>query len=133
MSLVGPRPEVPAYAAGPASPWEGIRDLRPGITDWASLALSDEESVLRRAPDPDRFYVESLVPLKVAVARLYRRRAGLGVDLAILVLTALLPLVSAGAGGRLRVDGILAGVRARAERDLHGQASPLGGRTPPEA
>jgi lipopolysaccharide/colanic/teichoic acid biosynthesis glycosyltransferase len=118
MSLVGPRPEVPAYAAGRGSPWSSIRNLRPGITDWASLALSDEETVLRRADDADRFYVEHLVPLKVAVARLYRRRGGLGTDLAILALTGILPIVTGPLRARLRREGGLGGVRMRVERAL---------------
>ena len=66
MSLVGPRPEVPRYVA---SYPDDIRDIvlsvRPGITDRASIEFKDENLILGRAADPDRAYVETVLPIKL--------------------------------------------------------------------
>ncbi|RRD56769.1 sugar transferase [Comamonadaceae bacterium OH2545_COT-014] len=65
MSLVGPRPEVPRYMALYAPEARArILSVRPGITDRAAIELRDEERLLAQAADPERFYVEQLMPLK---------------------------------------------------------------------
>lgn len=122
MSLVGPRPEVPAYVAAHLRLFTGLLSLRPGITDWASLAFRDEERILaEHAEEPD-FYQHVLLPRKVALARLYRRSRSLGLDLRLLAATALLML---GAEGAMRA---VAGGRliAKARRDLEPAASGVG-------
>ena len=87
MSLVGPRPEVPEYVAGSARGFRATADVRPGLTDWASLALRDEEQILaRHAADP-LFYQEVLLPRKLALARLYRRHLSFGLDLRLIAAT----------------------------------------------
>jgi len=68
MSLVGPRPEVPKYV----DMWlpdrrQVILSVRPGITDPASIALRNEGDELAAAEDPERHYVESLIPRKTAI------------------------------------------------------------------
>jgi len=89
MSLVGPRPEVPRYVA--LYP-PGLRDralaVRPGITDPASLEHLDEATLLAAAADPEREYVEHILPRKVALAAAYAERATLASDLAVLARTA---------------------------------------------
>ncbi|MDO5623950.1 MAG: sugar transferase [Pseudomonadota bacterium] len=65
MSLVGPRPEVPRYMAlYPPEARRTILGLRPGITDRAAIAFRDEERLLAAAPDPERAYVEQVMPIK---------------------------------------------------------------------
>lgn len=92
MSFVGPRPEVPAYVARQPRSYRAIGRLRPGITDWASLAFRDEEEVLRaHAADPD-FYATRLLPRKLALARLYHRRCSVGLDLRLIAATACVAL-----------------------------------------
>lgn len=72
MSLVGPRPEVPEYVAHyPVEDRDIVLSVRPGITDLASLEFSDESSLLARAADPQRFYVEEVLPMKIKYYREY--------------------------------------------------------------
>jgi lipopolysaccharide/colanic/teichoic acid biosynthesis glycosyltransferase len=88
MSLVGPRPEVPRYVAlYPPGLRERALAVRPGITDPASLEFIDEASLLAAATDPEREYVERILPLKLARAAAYAERATLASDLAVLVRT----------------------------------------------
>ena len=66
MSLVGPRPEVPEYVAlYPERDREIVLSVRPGITDRASLEFSDESALLAGALDPQRVYVEEILPTKL--------------------------------------------------------------------
>jgi lipopolysaccharide/colanic/teichoic acid biosynthesis glycosyltransferase len=88
MSLVGPRPEVPRYVAlYPAGLRERALAVRPGITDPASLAFIDEAERLARAADPEREYVEVILPLKVRAAAEYAEHATLWTDLQVLART----------------------------------------------
>ncbi len=90
MSLVGPRPEVPRYVAlYPAALRERALAVRPGITDPASLAFIDEAGLLAAAADPEREYVERILPAKVQAAVDYAERASLANDLVVLARTAL--------------------------------------------
>ena len=66
MSLVGPRPEVPVYiACYPADIREVVLSVRPGITDLASIGYKDENVILGRATDPQKTYVEVVLPIKI--------------------------------------------------------------------
>jgi lipopolysaccharide/colanic/teichoic acid biosynthesis glycosyltransferase len=90
MSLVGPRPEVPRYVAlYPAALRDRALAVRPGLTDPASLAFMDEARLLAAADDPEREYVERILPAKVQAAVDYAERASLANDLAVLARTAL--------------------------------------------
>ena len=66
MSLVGPRPEVPCYVA---CYQDDVRKLvlsvRPGITDRASIEFKDENEILGRAADPNRTYIQEVLPIKL--------------------------------------------------------------------
>lgn len=68
MALVGPRPDVPEIVNGYSAEMLRVLEVRPGLTSLASLDLADEEALLAMAPDPHAFYVETVVPAKVAVA-----------------------------------------------------------------
>lgn len=88
MSLVGPRPEVPRYVAlYPAELRELVLSVRPGITDPASLSFRDESELLARAADPEREYVEVVMPAKLRLAADYVREAGLLADLRLILAT----------------------------------------------
>ncbi len=88
MSLVGPRPEVPRYVAlYPAGLREAALSVRPGITDPVSLEHADESELLARAADPEREYVEVIMPRKVRAAVAYARRATLWTDLVVIART----------------------------------------------
>ena len=85
MSLVGPRPEVPRYVAvWPPALRERVLAVRPGITDPASLEFRDEASLLAAAADPEREYVEVILPRKLARAADYADHASLWTDLAVI-------------------------------------------------
>ena len=85
MSLVGPRPEVPRYVAHyPPALRARVLAVRPGITDPASLAHIDEASLLAAAADPEREYIERILPAKLALQAAYAERATLRSDLWVL-------------------------------------------------
>jgi lipopolysaccharide/colanic/teichoic acid biosynthesis glycosyltransferase len=88
MSLVGPRPEVPRYVAHyPPSLRERVLSVRPGITDPSSLLFLDESELLRRAADPEREYIDVILPRKLQYAADYAARANLRSDLGVLMNT----------------------------------------------
>jgi lipopolysaccharide/colanic/teichoic acid biosynthesis glycosyltransferase len=93
MSLVGPRPELPRYVAlYPAALRDRVLAVRPGITDPVSLAFADESALLGRADDPEREYVEVILPRKLGAAAEYAAHANLTTDLVVIARTLLLLL-----------------------------------------
>ncbi len=88
MSLVGPRPEVKHYVDMFTEEEKKILSVRPGITDWASLANPDEGALLKDHPDPERGYMELIRPTKLKLQLKYVDRHSLFGDLAILWMTA---------------------------------------------
>lgn len=88
MSLVGPRPEVPRYVAHyPADLKAQVLAVRPGITDPASLAHIDEAAALAGAADPEREYIERILPRKLSLQAEYAAGATLRSDLTVLART----------------------------------------------
>lgn len=78
MSLVGPRPEVPRYVAMyPPAVRDKVLSVRPGITDPASIEYRDESTLLARAADPERVYIEQVMPAKLRYAAEYVDRMSL--------------------------------------------------------
>lgn len=85
MSLVGPRPELPRFVAlYPPELRAEILAVRPGLTDPASLEFADESELLAGSADPERSYVEVILPRKLHRQAEYLRRANLRSDLAVL-------------------------------------------------
>ena len=85
MSLVGPRPEVPRYVAHyPAPLRDRVLSVRPGITDPASLDFLDEAALLAKSADPEREYIERILPRKLQLAADYAAQASLATDLRVL-------------------------------------------------
>jgi lipopolysaccharide/colanic/teichoic acid biosynthesis glycosyltransferase len=84
MSLVGPRPEVKKYVDMYNEQEKAILDLRPGITDWASIWNSNEAAVLEGSQDPEKTYEELIRPTKLTLQLFYARNCSLGMDLRIL-------------------------------------------------
>jgi lipopolysaccharide/colanic/teichoic acid biosynthesis glycosyltransferase len=89
MSLVGPRPQVPADAALYTNEERRLFDVRPGITDLASIVFADEGEILAGSADPDLLYNQIIRPWKSRLALAYLDHASLGLDLHILALTLL--------------------------------------------
>ena len=85
MSLVGPRPEVPQYVAQyPDALRREVLAVRPGLTDPAALEHIDEAGQLAAAADPEREYVEQVLPAKLKRQAAYARSATLASDVAVL-------------------------------------------------
>src|SRR3954466_9489722 len=83
MSVVGPRPDVPRYVAlWPAALRERVLSVKPGMTDPASLQFRNEAELLSTAADPEREYLEVILPRKLQCAADYAERASVWSDLA---------------------------------------------------
>lgn len=65
MSLVGPRPEVRKYVDLYTEEQRRVLDVRPGVTDYASIEYVDENIILGQATDPDKAYTELIMPDKI--------------------------------------------------------------------
>lgn len=87
MSLVGPRPEVPRYVALYDDLQRHVLTLTPGITDPASLTYIDEGVQLAAVADPERFYVESVMPEKIRLNCEYAAHASVWTDLRVVART----------------------------------------------
>jgi lipopolysaccharide/colanic/teichoic acid biosynthesis glycosyltransferase len=87
MSLVGPRPEVPDYVQLGSVIWQAVLQVRPGITDLASLLYRDEEKVLGTSMAPMAYYRETILPAKLDVSLRYLRSRSFWMDLRLIYLT----------------------------------------------
>ena len=73
MSFVGPRPEVPRYVELYTPYQRQVLLVRPGITDYASIAYRNENDLLAGADDPERMYIETIMPDKIELNMKYLR------------------------------------------------------------
>lgn len=88
MSLVGPRPEVPCYVAlYPAKVRELVLSVPPGITDYASIEYKDEYAILCRSADPNKAYIEEVMPVKLAYCQRYVAERSLWIDFKLIIIT----------------------------------------------
>ncbi|TKC56959.1 sugar transferase [Pedobacter hiemivivus] len=67
MSLVGPRPEVRKYVSFYSEYELKVLDLKPGITDLASIKYRNENEILERQSNPEKYYVDVIMPDKIKV------------------------------------------------------------------
>jgi len=84
MSLVGPRPEVPAFVELFKEDYRVILTVKPGITDWAALAYYDEESMLKGFENRDDAYIKHILPGKIALYNKYINDQSILTDLIII-------------------------------------------------
>lgn len=89
MSLVGPRPEVPAYVQCFREDYEEILQVHPGITDLASLKYRDEAALLAKSLNPEQEYVEHILPDKIKLAKEYVKKSSFLFDLGLILRTPL--------------------------------------------
>ncbi len=88
MSLVGPRPEVPRYVAlYPEKVRESVLSVPPGITDYASIEYKDENAILGCAADPEKAYIEEVMPVKLAYYERYVAERSLLIDFKLIIKT----------------------------------------------
>lgn len=88
MSLVGPRPEDPRYAALYPEERRQLLDVRPGITSAASLAFRHEEELLS-GPDWEEVYRNEILPAKLAIELAYQSKRTIWDDLVLIARTIL--------------------------------------------
>jgi lipopolysaccharide/colanic/teichoic acid biosynthesis glycosyltransferase len=88
MSLVGPRPEVPRYVdEWPPGARDVVLSVRPGITDPASIRFRNEGELLASSSDPERDYLEKIMPEKVGMYVEYVERQTLAYDVRLILQT----------------------------------------------
>ena len=86
MSFVGPRPESPDYTKLYTEEQKAILELRPGITDFASIEFADLGSLLK-GDDPDELYFEKVWDRKMELRMKYVRERSFWVDIKLIFLT----------------------------------------------
>jgi lipopolysaccharide/colanic/teichoic acid biosynthesis glycosyltransferase len=84
MSVVGPRPEVQEYVDHYTKAQLDILSVRPGITDYASLEYFNESKLLGESNDPQKTYIEEIMPAKIKLNRKYLERPTVGHDIQIM-------------------------------------------------
>lgn len=87
MSLVGPRPEVRKYVDMYTTEQRRVLKVRPGITSLASIRYRNENDILAAADDPDRCYIEQVMPDKLAIDLEYVDNANLWNDIKLIFKT----------------------------------------------
>ena len=87
MSLVGPRPEVRKYVDLYTPEQRVVLRVRPGITDYASIEYADENEILGKADDPERTYIEQIMPEKIRYNLKYINHPTVGEYFKIIFLT----------------------------------------------
>lgn len=65
MSVVGPRPEVRRYVDLYSAQQRQVLNVRPGITDMASIKYRNENEILEAQPDPEKYYIDHIMPEKI--------------------------------------------------------------------
>ncbi|MGX8683354.1 MAG: sugar transferase [Bacteroidales bacterium] len=87
MSLVGPRPEVRKYTDMYTEEQRKVLCVRPGITDYASIEYVNENELLSKADDPERMYIEKVMPDKIKLNMKYLEHYTVGEYFKIIFLT----------------------------------------------
>ena len=87
MSLVGPRPEVPKYVGLYTEEQREILKVRAGITDYASIEFSNENDILANETDPEKAYIEKIMPRKIELNKKYLSEISVMTDIKIILLT----------------------------------------------
>ncbi len=87
MSIVGPRPEVRRYVDLYTDEQRKVLTVRPGITDHASIRYINENEILCRADDPERVYIEQIMPDKIKLNMVYIEHHTLREYLRVILLT----------------------------------------------
>lgn len=87
MSLVGPRPEVRRYVDLYTAEQRKVLSVKPGVTDYASIEYSKENELLGQAADPEKTYVEEVMPAKLKLNMQYIAEKSLLTDIKIILRT----------------------------------------------
>ncbi|MEP0212349.1 MAG: sugar transferase, partial [Cellulophaga sp.] len=87
MSLVGPRPEVRKYVDLYSKDDMQVLSVRPGITDYASIHFRNENEILKGATNPEKKYIDEIMPIKLNLNKKYISEKGFIKDIKIIFST----------------------------------------------
>ena len=87
MSVVGPRPEVSKYTNMYTPEQKKVLSVRPGLTDYASIEYIDENDLLGQSKDPEKTYIDEVMPAKLKLNLKYIEEQGFLTDLKIIFKT----------------------------------------------
>jgi len=87
MSFVGPRPEVRKYVNLYSVSDLEILNIKPGITDYASIKFRDEAEIMSKSTKPEEVYINDIMPEKIRLNKIYIKEQGLFTDVKIIFLT----------------------------------------------
>ncbi|WP_353777535.1 sugar transferase [Winogradskyella sp. 3972H.M.0a.05] len=87
MSFVGPRPEVRKYVDMYSESDKEILNVKPGITDYASIKYRDEAEVMKASDNPEETYINDIMPEKIKLNKVYIENYSLVTDIKIILLT----------------------------------------------
>lgn len=87
MSLVGPRPEVRHYVDYWTPEQMHVLDVRPGITDPASIKFRNENELMEKAEDPEKYYIEVIMQEKIKLYLEYVEKHNFFYDLGLIFKT----------------------------------------------
>ncbi len=87
MSFVGPRPEVEYWVNRFPERWSYIHQVRPGMTDNASIEFRNEEDILANSPNPEIAYEKIIMPRKLTLYENYVKNKSLPGDIRIMIKT----------------------------------------------
>lgn len=87
MSIVGPRPEVPKYVALYTEEQRKVLSVRPGLTDYASIEYINESDELGKSDNPEKTYIEEVMPAKLALNLKYVEEQSFGNDIKLIFKT----------------------------------------------
>ena len=89
MSLVGPRPEVRRYVDEYNRQQKSVLNVKPGITDYASISFVDENDILSASDNPEKSYIEEVMPEKLKLNQKFIDNPSFGNYLKVIILTGL--------------------------------------------
>lgn len=89
MSFVGPRPEVKKYVDLYNDEQKEILQVRPGLTDFASIEYFEENAILASSETPEKEYIEKIMPKKILLNKKYIQQKSLATDIKIIYKTLL--------------------------------------------
>lgn len=116
MSLVGPRPEVARFVDEyPPHARAVIFSVRPGITDRASIEFRNENDLLEDSIDPERLYIEEILPRKIDLYMEYVKNRSFFGDIKIILMT--LRVIRAAESGQATLDSCLRSADANSTPD----------------
>lgn len=87
MSVVGPRPEVPKYVLLYNEEQQNVLSIKPGITDFASIEYVRENELLSASSNPEKTYIEEIMPAKLELNLKYLREQSFFADMKIILQT----------------------------------------------